>query len=355
MSVQVRLTQAFTDFRLAVDLQLPGQGITAISGPSGCGKSTLLRGIAGLNSVPDAEIVVNGAVWQSAGLRVPVHARPVGYVAQQPALFAHLTVRRNLEYGLRRTPVGARQVRWDDVVTLLALAPVLDRKPHGLSGGEQQRVAIGRALLTSPRLLLLDEPLAALDPPRKAEILPYLEQLHARFAIPMLYVSHAPDEIARLADHLVLLENGRVLASGSLLETWARLDLPAAGEDAGVVLSGQVAERDAAWHLARVVFAGGSLWVRDAGLSVGAQVRVRVLARDVSIALSPAQDSSVLNSLPAVVEQIADDAHPALARVRLRAGPSPLLARLTRRSCANLALCPGLAVWLQIKAAALIR
>ena len=355
MTLRIRLAQRQGNFQLAVDLELPAHGITAISGASGSGKSTLLRSVAGLDRCREADIVINGSVWQDATTCLPVHARPVGYVPQQPALFAHLSVRRNLEYGLRRTPSAVRQVRWDDVVALLALAPLLDRQPQGLSGGEQQRVAVGRALLTSPRLLLLDEPLAALDAARKAEILPYLEELHARFDIPMLYVSHAADEIARLADHLVLLEEGRVLATGPLLETLARLDLPAAGEDAGVVLQAQVAERDERWHLARVAFDGGSLWVRDAGHALGTAVRVRVLARDVSISLSPAQDSSVLNSIAATVEQIADDAHPALARVRLRAGQSPLLARLTQRSCAALALTPGMAVWLQIKAVALIR
>ena len=355
MTLRLRLNKRQGDFQLAVNLELPGQGITAISGPSGSGKSTLLRAVAGLDRVAHAEVVVNDMVWQDDQQFVPVHARPLGYVAQQASLFAHLSVRANLEFGWRRTRTQQRRIQWHDVVELLALGPLLERRPHRLSGGEQQRVAIARALLTSPRLLLLDEPLAALDSAHKAEILPYLEALHTRFDLPTLYISHAADEIARLADHLVLLRDGQVLASGPLLATLARLDLPVDGEDAGVVLIGQVAERDTQWHLVRVAFDGGSLWVRDAGHSVGASVRVRVLARDVSIALSPALDSSALNSLAATVEQIADDVHPALARVRLRAGASPLLARLTRRSCDALALVPGAAVWLQIKAVALLR
>ena len=355
MTLRIGFTKRQDNFQLAVDLELPGHGITAISGPSGSGKSSLLRVVAGLDRVDGAQVGVNDVVWQDARRFVPVHARSLGYVSQQPSLFSHLSVRGNLEFGWRRTPAAERQIQWNDVVELLALGPLLERRPDRLSGGEQQRVAMARALLTSPRLLLLDEPLAALDSARKAEILPYLEALHARFDLPTLYVSHAADEIARLADHLVLLRDGQVLASGPLLETLARLDLPVDGEDAGVVLAGHVAERDTRWHLARVAFDGGSLWVRDAGHSVGASVRVRVLARDVSISLSPALDSSALNSLAATVEQIADDAHPALTRVRLRVGASPLLARLTRRSCDSLALAPGAAVWLQIKAVALLR
>jgi molybdate transport system ATP-binding protein len=201
----------------------------------------------------------------------------------------------------------------------------------------------------------MDEPLAALDLARKQEILPYLERLHDELDIPVLYVSHAPDEVARLADHLVMLDAGRVRASGPLVETLARLDLPIRlGEDAGVVLDGVVAERDAAWHLARVEFTGGSLWVRDSGLQVGRRVRVRILARDVSLALERHEGTSILNALYGTVVEIADDAHPALALVRLQVGESPLVARLTKRSATALGLYPGIALWAQIKAVALI-
>jgi molybdate transport system ATP-binding protein len=227
--------------------------------------------------------------------------------------------------------------------------------PQALSGGERQRVAIARALLTSPRLMLMDEPLASLDLARKNEFLPYLERLHAELDMPVIYVSHAPDEVARLADHLVVMREGRAVASGPLSETLARLDLPIElGEDASVVLQGQVVERDAAWHLARVDFAGGSLWVRDGGHRVGKAVRLRILARDVSIALHPVEDSSIQNILCATVEQIADDAHAAQCLLRLRVANSAVLARLTRRAAHTLALAPGKVVWVQIKAVALI-
>nr|MBP8898416.1 TOBE domain-containing protein [Sulfuritalea sp.] len=224
-----------------------------------------------------------------------------------------------------------------------------------LSGGEQQRVAIARALLTAPRLLLLDEPLAALDHARKREILPWLERLKDDLEIPVIYVSHAADEVARLADHLVVLEGGRNVAQGPLAETLARVDLPIRlGEDAGAVFAATVAERDAEWHLARVEFDGGELWVKDSGVPVGRRVRVRILARDVSIANSRHDDVSILNLLPATVIALAGEDHPSAVLVQLRAGATTLLARLTRRSAQRLDLVPGRAVWVQIKAVALI-
>jgi molybdate transport system ATP-binding protein len=357
-TIRARFRVAHPGFALDVDLQLPGRGVSALFGASGSGKTTCLRAIAGLEHAPGGYLSVNGEVWQddSRGVFLPTHQRPLGYVFQEASLFPHLSIRRNLEYGMRRVPAAACRVSLNQAVELLGIAPLLDRMPDRLSGGEKQRVAIARALATSPRILLMDEPLAALDLKRKNEILPYLERLHGELDIPVLYVSHAPDEVARLADHLVVLEQGRALASGPLGETLARLDLPIRlGEDAGVVLEGDVAELDAEWHLARVAFAGGSLWVRDSGVPVGQHVRVRILARDVSIAQDAHTDSSILNILPACVEQLADDdTHPALALVRLNAGGVPLVARITRRSAAWLQLRPGQTVWAQIKAVALV-
>jgi molybdate transport system ATP-binding protein len=358
VSIEARFKLARAGFTLDVDLQLPGRGVSALFGASGSGKTTCLRAMAGLERSPGGYLSVNGEVWQddSRGLFVPTHKRPLGYVFQEASLFPHLSVRANLEYGMRRVPVDARKVSLEHAVELLGIAPLLERRPDRLSGGEKQRVAIARALATSPRILLMDEPLAALDLPRKQEILPYLERLHGELEIPLVYVSHAPDEVARLADHLVVLEQGRAIASGPLGETLARLDLPIRlGEDAGVVLEGEIAEIDADWHLARVAFVGSSLWVRDGGIPVGQHVRVRVLARDISLALAAHADSSILNVLPATIEEMADDTHPALALVRLDAGGAPLVARITRRSAARLGLRPGRQVWAQIKAVALVR
>lgn len=355
MSIQARFLLQHPGFTLDVDLDLPGKGVTVLYGPSGCGKTTLLRCMAGLTRAPLGQLTVQGALWQSDTVFMPPHQRPLGYVFQDAGLFAHLSVRRNLLYGQTRVPPAQRRIGLDSMVDLLGLGALLERMPLGLSGGERQRVAIARALLTSPRLLLMDEPLAALDLARKQEFLPYLERLHGELDMPVVYVSHAPDEVARLADHLVVLQDGRAVASGPLTETLARLDLPIhLGEDAGVVLHAVVVERDPAWHLARVAFDGGNLWVRDGGQALGQAVRVRILARDVSIALQPVTGVSIQNCLCATVEHMAGDDHPALALLRLRVGASPLLARLTRRSVAALALAPGRTIWAQIKAVALI-
>jgi molybdate transport system ATP-binding protein len=356
MSIRVQFKLDRGEFALDLKLDMPGRGVSALFGPSGSGKTTLLRLIAGLERAPGF-LEVNGDVWQddAANVFVPTHRRALGYVFQEANLFSHLSARRNLEYGMKRVPPAERLVDVAHVIELLGIGPLLERTPDRLSGGEKQRVAIARALATSPRILLMDEPLAALDLKRKQEILPYLERLHDELEIPLIYVSHAPDEVARLADHLVVLEQGRAVASGPLGETLARLDLPIQlGEDAGVVLEGEIAELDADWHLARVAFAGGSLWVRDSGLPVGQHVRVRILARDISIALEPHADSSILNVLPATVEEMADDTHPALALVKLNADGARLVARITRRSAAKLGLRPGRAVWAQIKAVALV-
>lgn len=357
MSLDIRFRQDYPGFTLDVDLQLPGRGVTALFGPSGCGKSTLLRCIAGLNAAPGGRCVVNGEVWQDGAHRLPTHRRPLGYVFQEPQLFSHLSVRANLRYGRSRATRAAHKVDEDRAIDLLGIGHLLERSTERLSGGERQRIAIARALLTGPSLLLMDEPLAALDLARKNEFMPYLERLTRELDIPVVYVSHAPDEVARLADHIVALEAGRVVAAGPLAEVLARVDLPIRlGEDAGVVLEGVVVERDVQWHLARVAFPGGCLWVRDGGHAQGTPVRIRILARDVSLALAPSTDTSLLNHLPVVVDALGDESHPALALCRLTvgSGSSSLLSRLTRRSAAALNLQPGQVVWAQIKAVALV-
>jgi molybdate transport system ATP-binding protein len=356
VGIQARLRLQRGRFELTADLDLPGVGVTALFGPSGSGKTTLLRWVAGLQPASGAYLCVNGECWQDdrSGVVLPAHRRPVGYVFQHTTLFAHLDVRANLEFGLRRTPVERRQVGLMQAVDLLGIGHLLDRASRGLSGGELQRVGIARALLSSPRLLLLDEPLAALDLARKREILPYLEQLHAELEIPVLYVSHAPDEVARLADHIVVLDGGRVRASGPLGATLSRLDLPIRlGEDAGVVLEGQVVERDGRWQLARVNTAAGALWVRDGGLPAGSAARIRILARDVSIALEH-QESSITNTLPGTISAMVTDDHPALVLMRVRVAQADILARLTHRSAQQLGLAEGARVWVQIKAVALL-
>ncbi len=352
-SVEARFHLDRKDFTLQVDLSLPGRGITALFGPSGSGKTTLLRCMAGLEHAPDGYLSVAGEIWQDGDYFLPTHKRRLGYVFQEASLFPHLDIRRNLEYGMRRT--GIRRIELDGAIELLGIAHLLERRPENLSGGERQRVAIARALLVNPGILLMDEPLAALDLARKQEILPYLEKLHEDLKIPILYVSHSPDEVARLADHIVVLDKGRAVAQGSLPETLARLDLPIRlGEDAGVVIDAVIGSRDEAWHLIRADFAGGELWVRDNGMPVGRRVRVRILARDVSLSLAHQEHTSILNLLQGTVIEIADDAHPAQSLVRVDVGGTPIVSRLTKRSAASLGLAPGLPVRVQIKTVALI-
>ena len=352
--IQARFRKGWQDFTLDVDLQLPGRGITALFGHSGSGKTTLLRCFAGLGSRPQGRCLVNGEVWQDEHQFLPTHRRAIGYVFQDANLFPHLSVLKNLRYGQSRSR-SAPSIALDQAITLLGIEHLLHRKPAELSGGEKQRVGIARALAVSPQLLLMDEPLAALDLARKREILPYLETLHDELQIPILYVTHSPDEVARLADHLVVMSGGRALAQGPLTELLSRLDLPIRlGEEAGVVLEGRVCERESRWNLARLAFAGGSLWARDLGHELGHQARLRVLARDVSLSHSRGEDTSILNALPARVSAIADDTHPAQALVRLDVGNTPLIARLTKRSAAQLAIQPGMELWAHIKAVALI-
>lgn len=347
-------------FTLDVDLHLPGRGVTALFGPSGCGKTTCLRAIAGLIRAQPGRVEVNGEVWQdddngAAHRWCPTHARGLGYVFQEASLFEHLSVRGNIGYGLKRTPAGRRTVALDQVVDLLGIAPLMDRRPAALSGGERQRVAIARALAASPRLLLMDEPLAALDAARKAEVLPYLERLHRTLDIPVLYVSHSLDEVARLAEHLVLMREGRVQAQGPTHALITRLDLPLAhGDAAATVVEGTVLRHDMHDHTTTVGFAGGQLLlVSPAPRTPGEPLRLRVQARDVSLALARPTDTSILNVLPAAVTELADDS-PGQQMVALDVGPTRLLARVTQRSAQALGLAPGMRVFAQVKGVAIV-
>lgn len=352
--IEVQLRKRFEGFDLQVDLQLPGQGVTVLFGHSGSGKTSLLRCIAGLERA-EGRVLVRGETWQDEQCFVPTHQRPLGYVFQQASLFAHLSVEANLHYGRKRVPPSQLNVSLQHAIDLLGIGHLLRRRPERLSGGERQRVAIAQALALSPRVLMMDEPLAALDQARKAEILPYLERLHQQLDIPLLYVTHSTDELSRLADYLVVLEQGRVLASGALADVQTELELPLKlGEEAGVVIEARIATIDAAHYLARFDFAGGSLWARDPGLPIGAVLRLRVLARDVSLALEPVSHSSIVNVLPAKVEAIADTEHAAIKLVRTRVGETKFLCRLTARSVAHLNLRPQQSLWLQVKSVAVI-
>ncbi len=346
------------EFSLSLDLNLPGRGVTALFGRSGSGKTSCLRAIAGLARTARGRIAIGEEIWQddALGIFVPVHKRSLGYVFQEASLFAHRDVRGNLDYAYSRVPAGRRSVNWDTAIDLLGIAPLLDRRPNKLSGGERSRVAIARALLASPAILLMDEPLAALDAASKAAILPYLERLHDELAIPVLYVSHSIEEVARLADHIVMLEAGRVVADGPLVEVLNRLDLPTAfAEDSGSVIETTVAAHDEQYALSRLAFAGGELWVGRVEHAVGVRMRARVLARDVSLSLEAPRGSSILNVLPACVEEIHDDGPDRVnVRLALDGATTHLLARVTRRSRDTLTLAPGLRLFVQVKSVALV-
>lgn len=352
--IDVRFSLQLGSFALDAMFDAPASGVTALFGPSGSGKTTLLRCVAGLERARGA-VRVNGAIWQDDKTFVPAHKRPLGYVFQEASLFPHLSVRANLEYGYKRVAPSERKVQLEQVVEWLGLSRFVGRvDPAQLSGGERQRVAIGRALLVSPSLLLMDEPLSALDAASRQEILPYLERLHRELDIPVLYVSHALDEVARLADHLVLLQQGRTVASGTLGEMLARLDLPTAHfDDAGAVIEAVVARHDEKYHLTQLDFPAGQLWVSRVDRPFGTRVRARVLARDVSIATQVPQGTSINNILNARIEEIRDEG-PDKVMVRMAVGESQaLLARITRRSCDHLGLDAGMHVYAQVKSVAL--
>ena len=354
MSIEIRFKIDRGEFVLDVDMEIPDRGITAVFGPSGCGKTTLLRAIAGLEPCDNGYLRVGEMLWQEGASFVPPHKRPLGYVFQEASLFAHLNVRRNLEYGIKRVPASQRKVSLHKAIELLGIEPLLEHTAGQLSGGERQRVAIARALAVSPEILLMDEPLAALDQARKQEILPYLESLHDELDIPVIYVSHSQDEVARLADHLVLLEAGRVRATGSIGEMLTRLDLPLAyGNDAEALIEAVVAGHDDEYDLTLLDFSGGRFTVSRHDLPVGHSVRVRVIARDVSLTLQQQSGTSILNIFPAIITEITP-AGSAQMMVKLMSGDVTLLARVTRKSASILDLKPGKLVYAQAKSVALL-
>ena len=269
-------------------------------------------------------------------------------------MFTHLDIRRNLEYGLRRVPESERRVSLAKAIELLGIGHLLERRPGQLSGGEKQRVAIARALAVSPRILLMDEPLSALDQTRKREIMPYLESLHDELKIPVFYVSHSPDEVARLADHLLLMQEGKVIASGAIGHMLTRIDLPLAlGDDAEALVEGKVAGFDNEYNLTQVDFPGGRFTVSGKELPVGHPVRLRILARDVSLALGENENTSILNIFPAKVEALTS-INPSQMIVRLDTGGVPILSRITRKSAETLRLEPGKSLYAQVKSVALL-
>lgn len=339
-------------FALEASLAAPSGAVTALHGPSGAGKTSLLRAIAGLERLA-GRCALDGEVWQDERSFVPVHARGVGYVFQEASLFSHLSVEGNLRYGLARAG-DAKVIGFETAVSLLGLAPLLGRAPGTLSGGERQRVGLGRALLSQPRLLLLDEPLAGLDRAAREEILPYFEALHRTVSIPVVLVTHDLAEVERLADRLVLLREGRVVAAGPLNDVLvgpapgARID-----RDAAAVLAGRVLDYSAGDGLSRIDLGGAVLLVVGRAGAAGAPVRVRIAARDVSLAIERPSATSILNVLPVEIGRI-EPAGEAEAVVSLGLAGQTLLARITRRSVRQMGLAEGRPVFAQVKGVSLL-
>ena len=332
MSIALKHAVRFADFNLDIDTEIPAQGITGVFGASGSGKTTLLRCIAGLEQ-------------SSPHDRTPVHQRRIGFVFQQPQLFLHMSVRKNIEFGLRRNAESGPAV--DDVATLLDINDWLDRSPRSLSGGEAQRVSIARVLCQSPRLILMDEPLSAIDERRRNDVLPYLDRLHSETAVPIIYVSHNIDEICRLSDHLLVLDDGRIVAEGELQQVLAMTNLPQlAGQNAGAVVIAAQAEYNDTDDLTAFDFSGGRLWAP--GRYASSKVRLRVRASDVSLSLTRAETSTILNILPAEIRSIEAESAATLL-VSLQLGEAGLVARITRRSSQALNLRVGDRVFAQIK------
>jgi len=360
--IEVEIEKRLGAFNLAAKFSTAGTGITALFGRSGAGKTTIVNALAGLVRPDRGRIAVAGEVLFSTeqGIDRPPERRRLGYVFQEARLFPHYSVRRNLTYGMRRNGTRDPSLSFDAVVELLKLEPLLERRPRDLSGGEKQRVAIGRALLADPRLLLMDEPLGSLDVAHRAEILPFIESLRDRLRIPIVYVSHAMEEVVRLADTLVLVSDGTVVAQGPVEELTSRLDLrPLTGRfEAGAVIRATVAGNDLTFGLSELAFPGGRLRVPHLRLPLGTPVRARIRARDVALAIEPPRGISILNVFAGEVIEIAADQGP-LVDIRVDIGhpghPVVLWARITRRSAHELALATGKRVHALVKSVALDR
>lgn len=348
----VRLNHGFGGFTLDAAFEAP-QGITVLFGRSGSGKTTIVNAVAGLLRPEAGRIVVGDLVLSDSAARLwlPPHKRRIGYIFQEGRLFPHLSVRQNLRYGAWFAPRGAPREDMGRVVEMLGIGPLLDRRPGALSGGEKQRVAIGRALLSAPRLILADEPLAALDEARKAEILPYFERLRDEVAVPILYVSHSASEVARLATTVVALEAGRVIAQGPATEVMGNpAVLPAGAREAGAMLTARIA-RHHDDGLTELDAGGVPLFLPRLSRAVGAEVRVRVAAHDVILSRGRPEGLSALNILPGVIREIRPGDGPG-AIVALDTPAGRLLARITRRSAQTLGLSPGASIHAVVKTVA---
>ena len=351
--IECKIKIQLESFMLDANFSIPDRGITVVFGPSGSGKTTLLRAIAGLEKSDEGFLKIGDSVWQKGEDFLATHKRQIGYVFQDAALFDHLDVKGNLNFVVKRA-IGLKEDFIESIHNLLEIKTLLNRKTTQLSGGEKQRVAIARALLTNPKILLLDEPLSALDLKRKNEILPYLDSIHNDLEIPILYVTHSQDEMSRLADHLLLIEDGNIVGSGPVNDMLTRFDMPLShGGDAVSIIEAEVLKRDSEFNLMHLDFLGGQFIVPDNSFPVQTKVRIRVVARDVSLTKSKQVDTSILNIFPAMVQEIVNEGE-AQVMVRLQIKETILLACITRKSSYKLRLEKGSEVFVQVKSVAIL-
>lgn len=359
-SLKIQLTTPTDDasqFGLNLDLNLSNQGVTALFGRSGSGKTTLLRCLAGLEKNHQGHISFNGQTWQSKELFLPAHKRPIGYVFQEASLFPHLTARNNLAFAQKRANQKTSVIRYQDVLTLMNIAPLLDKYPHQLSGGERQRIAIARALLIQPQLLLMDEPLSALDDGLKKDILPYLEALCAKMDIPIIYVSHSLDEVIRLANNTVIIDQGKLIDQGETQSLLGKLSTSEhTHQNVSFLIEGHIVEQDEKWGLSKLKFGEHYMTIKRGEEKPGDKIRLQIQARDVSITLSSDEHSSILNRLPVYIDSlIQDKADPSSLLVRMMAGQTPILASITAFSAYKLDIQQGKKMFAQIKSVAVLR
>ena len=351
--IECKIQIHLESFILDANFSIPDRGITVVFGPSGSGKTTLLRAIAGLEKSDKGFLKIGDSVWQEGGNFLATHKRQIGYVFQDASLFDHLDVKGNLNFVIKRA-VGLKEDFIESIHNLLEIKSLLNRRTTQLSGGERQRVAIARALLTNPKILLLDEPLSALDMKRKNEILPYLDSIHNDLEIPILYVTHSQSEMSRLADHLLLIEDGHIIGSGPVNDMLTRFDMPLShGAEAVSIIEAKVVGCEAKFNLMHLEFLGGQFVVPDNGFPVQTKVRIRVVARDVSLTKSKQVDTSILNIFPATVQEIVPEGE-AQVMVRLEIKETILLACITRMSSYKLRLDKGTKVFVQVKSVAIL-
>jgi len=355
LQIDCQLDRPTGNIAATASFDLPG--ITALFGPNGCGKTTLLRIIAGLEPTARGTIALNGAHWQTSSKNLPAHKRGIGFVFQDARLFEHLSVADNLKYAEKRASRNGPDINRHEIIAAFALTELLGQKPATLSGGERQRVAIARSLVYRPQLLLMDEPSSALDIKRRAAILSYIETIPAKYNIPIVYVTHAIDEVARLANNIVLMEKGRIIAHGLLEDTLARLDLPplTGRFEAGTVITGTIGNTDPVFALTTIHLGEQSLTVPRLDLPVGQQIRLRIRARDVALATKEPVGISIRNTLRATIEEIMPEPDTAFAEIRLSVENQSLRSRITRASLHDLALEPGKPILALIKSIAMDR